>query len=312
MVNKKEKIKKILNAKIFYFILGALIFGTIGVSAATYFPSNNVTYDNTESGLESTDVQGAIDELYNVCSVPKIPASEYILDKVKITTTGDGLYEDQYEDGKYFYKGQNPNNYITFNDEKAGWRILSLEADGTLKIVKSNTVTSLAYGKSEYAWASNDGVKTYLNGTYYNSLTATAKSQIVSSYFYVDATSGVEYTTISSIITTEKSKNWLGNIAIPNVSEFLRANSQSTCEKSVSNNNNYVCDTTNWMATGQRYWLLWGYGAGSRFAEYVGSDNHLYSQEIYSYSGVRPTLYISSEVKITGGSGTQLDPYTIE
>ena len=43
-----------------------LIFGTAGVYAATYFPSDDVTYDNSESGLSSTDVQGAIDELYGV------------------------------------------------------------------------------------------------------------------------------------------------------------------------------------------------------------------------------------------------------
>ena len=45
-------------------IIGILLCGTISVIAATYFPSTDVTYDNTESGLSSTDVQGAIDELY--------------------------------------------------------------------------------------------------------------------------------------------------------------------------------------------------------------------------------------------------------
>ena len=59
-----KQIKKIFKNRIFIFILGGLIFGTVGVYAATYFPSNNVTYDNSESGLTSTDVQGAIDELY--------------------------------------------------------------------------------------------------------------------------------------------------------------------------------------------------------------------------------------------------------
>ena len=33
--------------------------------------SNYVSYDNKTSGLESTDVQGAIDELYNTCFPPK-------------------------------------------------------------------------------------------------------------------------------------------------------------------------------------------------------------------------------------------------
>ena len=34
------------------FALTALIFSVVGVSAATYFPSNDVTYNNSESGLK--------------------------------------------------------------------------------------------------------------------------------------------------------------------------------------------------------------------------------------------------------------------
>ena len=65
----KEKIKKTLKNRIFMFVLTALIFCVVGVSAATYFPSNDVAYDNTQSGLTSTNVQEAIDELYKNCSV---------------------------------------------------------------------------------------------------------------------------------------------------------------------------------------------------------------------------------------------------
>ena len=55
---------KIIDRKtIIAFILGALIFGSTGVIAATLL-ANNVSYDNTNSGINSTNVQGAIDELY--------------------------------------------------------------------------------------------------------------------------------------------------------------------------------------------------------------------------------------------------------
>ena len=69
----KKKIKKILKSKIFVFALIALFFGTVGVYAATYFPSVDVTYDNKESGLVSTDVQGPLmsytEKLNNVVMV---------------------------------------------------------------------------------------------------------------------------------------------------------------------------------------------------------------------------------------------------
>ena len=51
-----------------------------------------------------------------------------------VVSSGDGLYEDQYETGRYVYRGSEPNNYIMFNDEL--WRIIAKEADGTYKIIR--------------------------------------------------------------------------------------------------------------------------------------------------------------------------------
>ena len=70
-------IKKLFKSKIFLCILTALITGTVSVYAITYFPSNQVTYDNKTSGLKSSDVQGAIDELYNTCS-SAVSSGDYI------------------------------------------------------------------------------------------------------------------------------------------------------------------------------------------------------------------------------------------
>ncbi|MEI3508910.1 MAG: hypothetical protein V8R01_07475 [Bacilli bacterium] len=64
-----------------------------------------------------------------------------------LVTSGDGLYEDTYEPGRYVYKGANPNNYITFNNEE--WRIIAVEADGTLKIMKNDKLpTNMFFDKS--------------------------------------------------------------------------------------------------------------------------------------------------------------------
>ena len=46
-----------------------------------------------------------------------------------IVAEGDGLYKDQYEENRYIYRGQKPDNYILFNEEL--WRIIAKEADGT-------------------------------------------------------------------------------------------------------------------------------------------------------------------------------------
>ena len=62
-----QKIKEILKNCIFGIILSAVLCGGISVYAVTYFPSKQTTYDNSTSGMTSTNVQDAIDELYSVC-----------------------------------------------------------------------------------------------------------------------------------------------------------------------------------------------------------------------------------------------------
>ena len=64
----KEKVKKVLKNRIFIFILSGLLSSSISVYAVTYFPSDQVTYDNKTSNLKATQVQSAIDELYNICN----------------------------------------------------------------------------------------------------------------------------------------------------------------------------------------------------------------------------------------------------
>ena len=55
---KKDNKKLIIG-----FILGAIIFTSIGVTAATILNSREITYDNTNSKLNATNLQDAIDEL---------------------------------------------------------------------------------------------------------------------------------------------------------------------------------------------------------------------------------------------------------
>lgn len=55
--------KRILKSRIFIFVLGLVIAGSVGVYAVSV-ASSDVTYDNTNSGSEATTVSGAIDDLY--------------------------------------------------------------------------------------------------------------------------------------------------------------------------------------------------------------------------------------------------------
>ena len=316
-----KKIKIFFKKNILGIIIGGLIFGTAGVYAATYFPSYNVTYDNTESGLSSTDVQGAIDELYNECKTPSTGGNG-ILDQVEIVTSGDGLYEDEYEDGRYFYKGGNPNNYVTFNNEQAGWRIVSIEPDGTIKIMKNDSIGDIVWDTSgSNNWARPATLNTYLNRTYYNRLNVTAKNQIVSKDFSIGA---VTYNNndLADQINDENSIKWNGKVALATVSEYIRSNSnKSNCGTfALMNKNVNTCINTRWMGNKTStimdyWWTLSSEAANSDFA--FRADEGIYGDYSLNYgvdstSAVHPTLYLSSEVKITGGNGSENNPFVIE
>lgn len=63
----KNKIKNFSKKYLIGFIISGILFASISVYAVVTFPSNDVTYDNSSSGLSSTNVKEAIDELYNLC-----------------------------------------------------------------------------------------------------------------------------------------------------------------------------------------------------------------------------------------------------
>ena len=311
----KEKVKKIIFGYLPGFILGLISACTISVIAATYFPSNDVTYDNSTSGLQSENVQDAIDELYGVC-FPK-SAGDSILDNTDIVTSGDGLYEDEYEEGKYTYKGANPNNYVTFNNEKAGWRIISINSDGTIKIMKDgdiNTSNNLAWDTSgSNNWNRPASLNTYLNGDYYNSLTSTAQGQIVEGTYYAGA---VTYNNndMQDQISDEKAVTSKVKVALPTLSEYLRANSnKEQCGTFSLNNSNYsTCKNSDWMFNSDNWWTLLPDSVYANFVFGVFSDGNVhYNGASYTSNAVRPAITLSSKVQITGGMGTVSDPYIL-
>ena len=302
----KEKIKKIILGYLPGFITGLIICETISVIAATYFPSVDVTYDNNESGLISTNVQGAIDELYGVCTAEP-PAGEQIIENA-------GLEKDPYE-CRYFFTGANPNNYITFNNEQAGWRILSVECDGTIKIMRNDSIGDMAWDTSDNNnWARPASLNTYLNSTYYNKLNITSQNQIIAKNFSIG---GVEYDaeSLSNSINNENTKKWNGKIGLVTITEYLRSNSDiKLCGTPSLIHDNYInCQLKTWMYYLNSHWWTINNQADYNFpAMIINSNGDFYSTSVSTKAAIRPTIYLSQNIKITGGDGSQNNPYTIE
>ena len=185
----KEKNNKCIKTNIIGFVIGIVLCGTVSVIAATYFPSNQVTYDNGTSGMQATDVQGAIDELYNTCFPPK-SGSDTITDL--LPSNPDELYEDEHGDIRYY--GKAPNNYVSFNNEL--WRIIGV-IDGKLKIIRNESIGNMQWASSRNNW-NNSSLKSYLNGEYYNGINETYKSMISEETYYLGGATSSNLRTLTA------------------------------------------------------------------------------------------------------------------
>ena len=309
----KEKIKKIIKGYLPGFITGIVVCGTVSVIAATYFPSNDVTYDNKESGLASNDVQGAIDELYKTCTA-KPPATDTIKDLVSTNT--NELYTDEHGDIRYY--GASPNNYVSFNNEL--WRIIGV-IDGKIKIIRNESI-------GEYAWALNNinnwnnaSLKSYLNGEYYNSIDGTYKNMISEETYYLGGATSSNFRTLtaSGYYDAERSSTvYSGNptsttqkIGLMYPSDYGYAAGSSCLSTTLWN---YVggCKNSDYLYSGVAEWLQAPRASRDYYAASLndtGSVNYNYSVP-YSFA-VRPVLYLNSNVQITGGDGSQKNAFTL-
>ena len=193
-------------------------------------------------------------------NIKKVTAASK-LRKLANNKSSDGLVADTYENGRYFFKGADPNNYITFNGEE--WRILSVEYDDTIKIVKNSSIEdSLPFDSGKSSDWSSSSLSKYLNETYVNTF-ADVDSITEHSFAAGATTLNSDYTNLSlnEQVISENSSYWSGRIGLLTASEYLRANTNSEeCGSLYLNNTNYEnCRTTNYLSklSVPSYTLLW-------------------------------------------------------
>ena len=203
--------------------------------------------------------------------------------EVELVESGDGLYEDSYEAGRLIYRGQDPDNYITFNNET--WRIIAKETDGTYKIIRNDVLadrdfdnqdrtasstycTSTSgcgvYAAVEGTFSSPSGsqsgtvtedssIKIYLNDDYYvNNINSTAKGQMTSHSFNIGAVerldqSGAEADSIEKNIAGEKKYTWTGNVGLVNVSDILKASTNPLCTSASTSISDFDACNSNYL-----------------------------------------------------------------
>ena len=110
--------------------------------------------------------------------------------------------------------------------------------------------------------------------------------------------------------------SWLGKVALPYPSDYGYAADLALCNKTLNNYASSTCNNNNWMSSvNNTAWLLTP-NSGDPFDIWYIRDG---VEPGFSDTGgglnisfnVNPTLYLSSNIAIESGSGTEGDPYRI-
>ena len=163
-----------------------------------------------------------------------------------------------------------------------------------------------------------------------NGLTEEAKTMISDAVWNLGGSSTINDVTASmfyeiergTTVYSERPTEWIGKIGLMYPSDYGYATSggsttnRETCLNTVLYNwdssSVSECYNNDWLYNGSnRHWTLTPTARVSYYVFYVGSDGYLrYNDASYAH-GVSPALYLNSNVKISGGSGTEESPYTL-
>ena len=261
-------------------------------------------------------------------------------------TSGKGSIVNEGDAG-FRYEGQDPNNYIWFNNEL--WRIIGViptkvDSSGTtenlVKIIRDESIGGLAYDakSSGYtgAWGSNtlysllneyyfgkkDGTNT--TGCYGYKTTAKAKCDYTeigingADYYgsmikkvYWNTGASTKDATSSTVYGTEKATQTIYNyVGLMSASDYGYATSASH-STNLSSYGNATHTLNNWLY-GQGYeWTNIRYSSNTYSALYVNNSGSVgYTNTYYGHSA-RPVLYLGAGVYVSSGDGSKVAPYIL-
>ncbi|MBQ9012406.1 MAG: hypothetical protein IJ094_02390, partial [Bacilli bacterium] len=232
----------------------------------------------------------------------------------------------------YRYIGTNPNNYVTFNNEL--WRIIGVftvedgndNTEQRIKIVRNEKLSSnMQWDDDSNEW-STVTLNTYLNGDYYNGLDDTSKNMVADTKYYLGGSSaydnlkGEDYYNFErgTTVYSGRSTSWTGKIALMYPSDYSYTYALGVDNKCYTDG--FDCDGSSGKTNGWIYntnsnsnqWLLSPISAGSVSVFSLGASGSVGSNRVTDSYGVRPSLYLVSNIKIDSGDGSEQNPYSLK
>ena len=228
------------------------------------------------------------------------------------------------------------------------WRIIGVFSEDShgisntklVKLIRASSIGSMAWDSDPYGynWATAS-LQTNLNGTYLNGttlgsgkgVTKATRNMIaevtwkIGSIGNFDSTASMFYESErGTVVPSGALPTWLGKIALMYPSDYGYATSGGSTSNRTSclnrglrywSDTNYsYCKNNDWLYDSSAdQWTLNIYPYRDGAAYNVNSTGYVYINDYVSYTRtVRPSIYLSSNVTISGGDGTINNPYTLK
>lgn len=229
-----------------------------------------------------------------------------------ITTSGSGLYN---ENGKFLFKGENPNNYIKFADSL--WRIIGLDENNNIKIIYSDVYATYSEwdnryninenkdkGINDYIGNEKSRIKEYLDSFFVNenNINKFTAARIARTTKFNTCIGKVDITTNNINICSNTINERIATITID---DYMNASLDSLC----SVNNTVSCRNYNYLNLDG--WTINANSSNTYQAYFIDKDEGLHSVDTYLRAAVRPVIALRNNTIYASGSGTMIDPYII-
>ena len=228
------------------------------------------------------------------------------------------------------------------------WRIIGIfnenshgiSGEKLIKIIRSNSLGNIAWDSADTNNWSTASLQKTLNGDYLNGSGSyasigikndTTRNMIASATWKLGGSSTYDDVTASMFYERERGTTvysgrpitWQRKIALMYPSDYGYATSGGTTtnreaclEKELygwSSSSYSDCKNNDWLLDSiTTQWTLTPDSSGSHFVFIVNGAGFVYFSNASSSYGVRPSVYLTSNVSISGGDGTMNNPYILK
>jgi len=251
-----------------------------------------------------------------------------------------GIYRVVNQNG-YRYQGKNPNNYVEFNNGEL-WRIIGAFEGSTIGLEEGEYYTKIIKDESigDYYWDENDennwvnaSLNNYLNGTYLRELDSFSKGMITSATWYLGGVPADSYEIYNTLQFYEAERGSTGGGASPTTLNYRNrigliypsdygyamydgsANTTCTTDSLVYDYHisRLKCANYDWLFYQDYYWTITSVSVSDHYEFRVNEAGYVMWENGFNYAyGVRPTVYLKSNINVESGLGTKEEPYKLE